>query len=76
VDARSAAGHRLEKPILGLKPDTTLRRSLTATAGDQHAHRSPLEWTTPPLPEDFIPLAVAVSETDRMEPGMTLFAVR
>jgi len=65
-----------EKPILGLKPDTTYAVSLTATAGDNTLTAGPLEWTTPPLPEDFIPLAVAVSEPDRMEPGMTLFAVR
>src|SRR5512138_685407 len=64
------------KPILGLKPATSYSLSLTVSAGDNVLAAGPLTWTTPPLPANFIPIQVPVSNPSRMEPGMTMFAVR
>jgi hypothetical protein len=64
------------KPILGLKPATAYAVSVSATAGDNTLAAGPLTWTTPALPANFIPINVNVSQPARMEPGMTLFAVR
>lgn len=70
------SGTSFERPILGLKPDTTYSVTVTVSAGDNTLTAGPLEWTSPSLPEDFIPFEVTLSEPAQMEPGMTLFAVR
>jgi arylsulfate sulfotransferase len=67
---------RFDKPILGLKPQTSYTLTLTASAGDSTATAGPLAWTTPALPGNFIPLQLIKSEPAKMEPGMTMFAVR
>lgn len=67
---------RFDKPILGLKPQTSYTLTLTASAGDSTATAGPLAWTTPALPGNFIPLQLAKSDPAKMEPGMTLFAAR
>ena len=71
-----ATDHRL--PILGLAAGKThsIRVRAVDSAGNWVEARDRLEYTTPSLPEDFPPISVRVSQTDRMEPGVTLFEVR
>ena len=64
------------QPILGLKPATAYSVSASVTAGDNTLAAGPLPWTTPPLPSNFVPVQVSKSDPSKMEPGMTLFAVR
>ncbi len=75
LDQDFATEHRL--PILGLAADKT--HTLTVRAVDPSGNwveaQDSLEYTTPALPDDFPPLSVQVSKTDRMEPGVTLFEV-
>ena len=62
--------------VLDLQPDRTYQIVFVATdeAGND-VRSSAYEMTTPALPDDFPPTAVARSEPDRMEPGVTLFSV-
>ncbi len=73
VDARVASSTNHFVPILGMRPgrNHTVRVVITDEEGAT-AISEPLEITTEPLPDDFPPIEVSVSEPDRMEPGVTL----
>lgn len=64
-------------PILGLAADKTYTLTVRAVdpSGNWVEAQDPLKYTTPVLPDDFPPLSVQVSQTDRMEPGVTLFEI-
>lgn len=62
--------------VLGLKPDR--QHLVTVTARNEAGKSttpSQLKFTTPPLPDDFPELEVLVSNPEKMEPGITLFAL-
>ena len=60
-------------PILGMRPGRTHDVRVIVTDEDGGTSTSEaLEVTTGPLPDDFPPIDVRVSEPDRMEPGVTL----
>ena len=63
--------------VLGLRPDATHEVVVTATdaAGNQTAS-APVAIVTDPLPDDFPPIEMKVSDPERSEPGVTLMAVR
>ena len=63
--------------VLGLRPDRTHAVIVTATdaAGNESA-AAPITIVTDPLPDDFPPFVVTVSDPERSEPGVTLFALR
>lgn len=66
----------LKIPLLGMCPDRTHQIVVRLETEDGHYDVSePLEFITPPLPERFPPLETTVSQPDKMEPGVTLFAV-
>jgi arylsulfate sulfotransferase len=69
-----ATEHRLV--VLGLRPDRTqeLRVRVQGTDGQEEVSE-PFAVTTPPLPDDFPPLEVLVSQPAAMEPGVTVFPV-
>ena len=61
-------------PILGMRPGRTHTVRVVVTDEDGRTSTSEgLEISTDPLPDDFPPIDVRVSEPDRMEPGVTLF---
>ncbi len=64
------------KPIFGLRPDTTYTATLLLESASASVITEPVQWTTPPLPEQFPPIIASLSEPERMEPGMTLFNLR
>ena len=66
----------VDKPIVGLKPDTAYSLTVSVTAGDNTLTTDGLEWRTPALPGDFPPWEVRMSHPSEMEPGMTLFSPR
>ncbi|MCA9131722.1 MAG: aryl-sulfate sulfotransferase, partial [Planctomycetales bacterium] len=69
-----ARKHRLA--ALGLRPDREHQiRVKVATADQQSDVSPPLSFRTPPLPASFPPLHTIVSQPEKMEPGVTLFAV-
>ena len=73
VDTGQPAGTNHVVPILGMRPDRTHRVHLIVT--DEHGRSSTstaFDVTTDPLPDDFPPIDVRVSNPDRMEPGVTL----
>jgi hypothetical protein len=45
------------------------------TIGDGKTISDPLDFKTPPLPDDFPPLELVTAKPDAMEPGVTLFGV-
>ncbi len=62
--------------VLGLHPDSTHEVVLTATDAAGNVSRSaPTTIVTDPLPDDFPPFEVTVSDPERSEPGVTLFAL-
>ena len=69
-----ATSHSL--PLLGFKPDRRHVVHVTArnAAGNVSA-TIPLEFETEPLPDYFPMLEVSVSKPEKMEPGVTLFAL-
>lgn len=71
----AARKHRIA--ALGLRPDRkhSIRVRATVPESDQSQLSEPLEFQTPPLPESFPPLHVVRAEPEKMEPGVTLFAV-
>ena len=73
VDLRDPAAVQHIVPILGMRPDRThrIRVIVTDERGGTTASE-PFEVTTDPLPADFPPLDVRVSDRDRMEPGVTM----
>ncbi len=63
--------------VLGLRPDRTHAVIVTATDAAGNASASaPITIVTDPLPDDFPPFVVTVSDPERSEPGVTLFALR
>jgi arylsulfate sulfotransferase len=63
--------------VLGLRPDATHEVVAIATdaAGNQTAS-APVAIVTDPLPDDFPPIELTVSDPERSEPGVTAMAVR
>ena len=71
----SASIHNI--PILGMKAGRTYEVRIAALFGGSRSDWTEvLSWDTPPLPDDFPPLQVLVSDPDAMEPGFTLFNIR
>ncbi len=73
VTPSQQAATQHEIPVLGLRPGRT--HTVTATLTDDKGRETvlePLEITTPPLPDDFPPIAVTVRRQAAMEPGVTL----
>ena len=69
---RSATNHVV--PILGMRPDRTHQVVVVVTdENGLSASSEPLEITTDPLPDDFPPIDLRISQPERMEPGVTLF---
>ena len=74
VDTGVPVGTYHVVPILGMRPDRTHTVRVVATDEDGGTVMwPPLEITTEPLPDDFPPIEVRVSQPDRMEPGVTMF---
>lgn len=70
------AANRHRIAVMGMKPDRLHKIRIRLTAADGTTQTSePLEFHTPPLPRNFPPLKVVKSDPDRMEPGLTFFAV-
>jgi arylsulfate sulfotransferase len=67
------AATKFHEPIVGLKPNTKYTISAQQVNDEAHDPVGSFEWTTPPLPKDFPPLSVPVSNPTLMEPGMTEF---
>ncbi|MBN1610888.1 MAG: aryl-sulfate sulfotransferase [Polyangiaceae bacterium] len=70
--ARPAAT-KFREPIVGLKPDTRYALSAILKTEEASVYAGPLVWSTPPLPIDFPPMDVAISDAAQMEPGLTEF---
>ena len=65
-----------ETLVLGLRPGR--RHTVTVTLRDANGRETtlePLTLETPPLPDDFPPIAVTHGPHDAMEPGVTIFTV-
>ena len=74
VDIGEAAKLSHVVPILGLRPDRThMVRVVVADENGRTSTSEILNITTDPLPGDFPPIDVRVSEPARMEPGVTMF---
>ncbi len=65
-----------KRAVLGFRAGRKHRVEVTArdAAGNISAPQT-LEFETPPLPGDFPPIKVLLSNAERMEPGITLFSV-
>lgn len=63
--------------IVGMRPSTshTVTISLTDERGNRRADGGTVEFTSAALPDDFPALTPVTSDTDRMEPGVTLLSV-
>lgn len=64
-----------ELPVLGLVPGKTNTITVTAESENHTKESKTLPWQTNPLPFDFPPIKVKVSDPTAMEPGLTLFNV-
>ena len=74
VDTGERARTHHVVPILGMRPGRThVVRVLVTDENGVTNTSEPFEVTTDPLPHDFPPIDVRVSQPDRMEPGVTLF---
>jgi arylsulfate sulfotransferase len=62
-------------PVVGLVPGKTNTITLTVEGASKRKESKTLTWEADPLPPDFPPLAVNVSNPSEMEPGLTLFNV-
>jgi arylsulfate sulfotransferase len=62
-------------PVFGLRADREQSLQVQITAGGQSQDAEPVRFRTAPLPEVLPTLRVTRSETDRMEPGLTLFSL-
>ncbi len=64
-------------PILGMRPDRehTIRIRIGVPGTDEQDVSEPLSFRTPPLPISFPPLETLISKPEKMEPGVTFFAV-
>lgn len=72
--ANPATEHHLV--VLGLKPDRRHEFRVRVESQDRQSSEvsEPVVLVTPPLPDDFPPLRTVVSQPDKMEPGVTIFA--
>ncbi len=73
LDGRYRSAHVV--PLTGLRPARTHAVTFIATDAAGNRAAAALNLDTEPLPDDFPPLEVAVSQPERMEPGATLFNV-
>ena len=76
--ARPQAELRVEHSllVLGLRPDRSHDVVVVATdAAGNTSTSPPITIVTDPLPDDFPPFEVTVSDPERSEPGVTLFAL-
>ena len=73
LDGRYRTAHVV--PLTGLRPARTHAVTFIATDAAGNRAAAALNLDTEPLPDDFPPLEVAVSQPERMEPGATLFNV-
>lgn len=66
----------LKIPLLGIRPARSHKIVVRLeTESGLYDVSDPLEFVTPPLPKWFPPLRTTVSQPEKMEPGVTLFAV-
>ncbi len=63
------------RAVLGLRAGTSYEIGVTAHGADGggDAAGTPLEFTTPPLPDDFPPIDVQLCKPDAREPGVMFF---
>jgi arylsulfate sulfotransferase len=63
--------------VLGFHPGKThtIQVNVIDKAGNETTAQSPLQIAIDPLPADFPPIEVPVSQPEKMEPGVTLFRV-
>ena len=74
VDTGEPAKTNHVVPILGMRPNRTHTVRVIVTDENGSTNTSePFELITDPLPDDFPPIDVRISEPDRMEPGVTMF---
>ena len=74
IPSELATQHSL--PILGFRPGRRHVLEVTArNAAGKLSSTIPLEFETAPLPDYFPKLSVSVSNPEKMEPGVTLFAL-
>ena len=74
VATRVASSDSHVVPILGLRPDRThMVRVMVIDDRGRRFTSGILEVETDPLPEDFPPIDVRISNPTRMEPGVTMF---
>lgn len=62
-------------PVVGLAPGKTNTVTFTVEGASKRAETRTLTIATDPLPDDFPPLNVKMSNLTAMEPGLTLFNV-
>lgn len=63
-------------PILGLHADSVFTFYVTVTEqNDLSSTSGPMYLQTDPLPEDFPPIEITISEPDKMQPGFTIFNI-
>ncbi len=64
-------------PIIGMRPATThtVTVAIRGEADDEQIDTVTATFDTAPLPENFPPIEVKVSDPSRMEPGLTVFPV-
>ena len=73
VDTKLPAATKHTVPILGMRADRKhVVTVVVNNSAGQTARSEPIEITTDPLPEDFPPIEIKVSQPDKMEPGFTL----
>jgi arylsulfate sulfotransferase len=61
-------------PVVGFRPNSvhTVRVTLVDQSGTTGKYPTSLSYTTGPLPANFPPMSVVVSDPAKMEPGLTL----
>ncbi len=72
ADVGEPARH-LELPLVGLRAETAYEVTVDLVDFDLVVGTDSARWITPPLPDWFPEYTVAVSEPERMAPGVTLF---
>lgn len=75
--SQTGAGRSHAIAVMGLKPNRehTIRVHVRTPDQAQQQTSEPLSFHTPPLPDSFPPLRVVHADPEKMEPGVTLFAV-
>lgn len=63
--------------VIGMRPDRahTFRVKIRVPGTDQESTSEPLSFRTPALPSSFPPLETLISKPEKMEPGVTMFAI-